>query len=332
MRCSISNTWKEIIGIGFAITFIFFIWRYYPSWMQFMDEKLPQQPTPIVVPYKLGATPANGSKVVDSEDIERTKFQKVGDQYGTYGDSYGSLNTLFSGLAFAFLIISLFMQRQELQAQRQELEAQRLEIKESNAIADRQREITQQQAELNAQQIHDAKVQNFYSLLFKFLEEKRRKIEDLKLSRENVVKGNYIFKLFVDSVLQRLKDRYLYAKHIELASYEELHLIFEVLIKEGHTKSKNTLLENEYFEYLCFILRFIEENSKLGITKTAIKIFVSYQSINEMFCMFIISLEDEELQNYIEKYALLRKLNTYEADPHLIELIYKTIDEEAYSP
>ena len=332
MRCSISNTWKEIIGIGFAITFIFFIWRYYPSWMQFMDEKLPQQPAPIVVPYTPGATPANGSKVVDSEDIERTKFQKVGDQYGTYGDSYGSLNTLFSGLAFAFLIISLFMQRQELQAQRQELEAQRLEIKESNAIADRQREITQQQAELNAQQIHDAKVQNFYSLLFKFLEEKRRKIEDLKLSRENVVKGNYIFKLFVDSVLQRLKDRYLYAKHIELASDEELHLIFEVLIEEGHTKSKNTLLENEYFEYLCFILRFIEENSKLGITKTAIKIFVSYQSINEMFCMFIISLEDEELQNYIEKYALLRKLNTYEADPHLIELIYKTIGEDALSP
>jgi len=332
MRCSISNTWKEIIGIGFAITFIFFIWRCYPTWMQFMDEKLPQQPAPIVVPYKIGATPANGSKVVDSEDIERTKFQNIGDQYGTYGDSYGSLNTLFSGLAFAILIISLFMQRQELQAQRQELEAQRNEIKESNLIADKQRQITEQQATLNAQQIHDAKVQNFYNLLFRFLDEKRRKVEDLELSRQSQARGHYVFEYFLEGALKPIKAHFLYADDIANETDEQVELLFEDIISNGHSSSRNALLENEYFEYLCFILRFIEENSKLGITKTAIKIFVSYQSINEMFCMFIISLEDEELQNYIEKYALLRKLNTYEADPHLIELIYKTIGEDALSP
>lgn len=332
MRCSISNTWKEIIGIGFAITFIFFIWRCYPSWMQSMDEKLPQQPAPIVVPYKPGATPANGSKVVDSEDIERTKFQKLGDQYGTYGDSYGSLNTLFSGLAFAFLIISLFMQRQELQAQRQELEAQRNEIKESNAIADQQRLITQQQKDLNEQQIHDAKVQNFYNLLFRFLDEKNRKIGDLELARESKARGNYVFEYFLTGALRPLKARFLYANLIEDETDEEIHLMFEDLIENGHTASRNTLIENEYFEYLCFILRFIEEHENLEITETAIKIFISYQSINEMYCMFIISLEDEELQSYIKKYTLLRKLNTYDGDKHLMNLIDKVLGEEAYTP
>lgn len=339
MRCSISNTWKEIIGIGFAIIFIFFIWRCYPSWMQSMDEKLPQQPAPIVVPYKPGTTLANGFKVVDSEDIERTKFQKVGDQYGTYGDSYGSLNTLFSGLAFAFLIISLFMQRQELQAQRQELEAQRNEIRESNAIAaqqreisDKQREITEQQAKLNAQQFHDTQVQNFYTLLFRFLDEKRRKIENLELSRESKIKGNYVFSYFLHGALKRLQAAHLYADTIENEPYEELKLIFEDMVKDGHQLSQNTIIDNEYFEYICFILRFIEEHTYLRITDTAINIFISYQSIDEMFCMFIISLEDEELQSYIKKYALLRKLNTYEeADAHFLALIDKAVGAEAYT-
>lgn len=300
--------------------------------MQFMDEKLPQQPAPIVVPYTPGATPANGSKVVDSEDIERTKFQKVGDQYGTYGDSYGSLNTLFSGLAFAILIISLFMQRQELQAQRQELEAQRNEIKESNAIADKQRQITEQQATLNAQQIHDAKVQNFYNLLFRFLDEKRRKIEELELSPESRIKGRYIFDRFVEGALNYLQISYEEPNEIENSSDEELSSLYENFIQEGHELSNASLKYNEYFEYICFILRFIKQNESLGILNNAIKIFISYQSINEMSCMFFISLEDEELQNYIKEYALLRKVNKYDADYHFAALVNRTLGKEAYTP
>ena len=332
MRFSISDSWKEIIGIGCAIAFIFFIWRFYPDWMQSMDEELPKQPAPIVIPYKPGVIPSIKAVDVQSIDKEKTKFQKIGDQYGTYGDSYGSLNTLFSGLAFAILIISLFMQRQELQAQRLELEEQRKEIKESNTIADKQREITEQQAALNAQQIHDAKVQNFYNLLFRFLDEKNRKIGDLELSRESKARGNYVFEYFLNGVLRYLRSRFLYANLIEDETDEEIRLMFEDLIENGHTVSRNTLIENEYFEYLCFILRFIEDHESLEITETAIKIFISYQSINEMFCMFIISLEDQELQSYIIKYALLRKLNTYDGDEHLMNLIDKVSGEEAYTP
>lgn len=297
-----------------------------------MDEKLPQQPAPIVVPYKIGATPANGSKVVDSEDIERTKFQNIGDQYGTYGDSYGSLNTLFSGLAFAILIISLFMQRQELQAQRQELEAQRNEIKESNLIADKQRQITEQQATLNAQQIHDAKVQNFYNLLFRFLDEKRRKIDSLQLRLQNNIRGDDIFNRFVEGALNRLEISYSTKGSLKESPYEELEVLFEDFVEEGHNFSDEKLIDNQYFEYLCFILHFIEEHAYLGIIDNAIKIFISYQDINEMSSMFFISLVNDDLKTFIQKYALLRKMNAYEADERFLALVDKTVGEEAYTP
>lgn len=336
-----NNSYKELWGILGAITLIFILWISYPRFMHYMDdapEKKPEKNSiSIVIPYKPGVIPfteiANTQTIDEDNTEEKTKFQKIGDQYGTYGDSYGSLNTLFSGLAFAILIISLFMQRQELQAQRQELEAQRNEIKESNAIADKQREITEQQAALNAQQIHDAKVQSFYNLLFRFLDEKRRKIDDLELTRASAARGNYVFEHFLKGALKPIQARFLYADQIASETAEELELLFEDIINNGHSSSRSTLLESEYFEYTCFILRFIEEHKNLGITETAIKIFVSYQSINEMFCMFIISLEDEELQSYIKKYALFRKLNTYEgSNEHFMELIDRTVGAKAYTP
>lgn len=256
---------------------------------------------------------------------------KIG-TYGTFGDTYGALNTLFSGLAFGLLIISLFMQREELQEQRKELAAQRGEITKSNEIAEQQRLITGQQKDLNEQQIHDAKVQNFYNLLFRFLDEKRRKIENLELARESKTRGSYVFEYFLNGALRQLKARFLYAEHIENDADNELDHLLEDLIKDGHIASRNSLVENEYFEYICFILRFIEDHETLGIIDTAIKIFVSYQSINEMSCMFIISLEDEELKGYITKYALLRKFNTYEGDKHLLTLVDRTLGEKSYCP
>lgn len=300
------------------------MWIFYPKFMQYMDERPDQKPAQIIVPYKLPVEP------IPAET--ETKFQKIGERYGTYGDSYGSLNTLFSGLAFGILIISLFMQRQELQAQRNELEAQRNEIKESNEIAKQQRLITEQQKLLNEQQIHDAKVQNFYTLLFRFLDEKNRKINDLELSYDSNIKGDYIFDRFFNNVLNRLKSTYFTSDLLERTSSDELELIFDDLIDVGHKVTKKLLIKSEYFEYICFILRFIEENKNLGITDNAIKIFISYQSINEMTSMFIVSLEDKELQNFICKYALLRKLNTYEADKYFIVLVDITLGEESYTP
>lgn len=291
--------------------------------MKNWDKPIQATPPSIVIPYK-NPQPAEVSK-------QETEFQKFGDTYGTYGDSYGSLNTLFSGLAFTILILSLFMQRQELQAQRQELEAQRNEIKESNNIAEGQRVITEQQAELIQQQIHDTKVQNFYNTLFKFLDEKRRKIERLEFSRTDGVKGHYIFEYFLSSVLYRMRQIEPHSEEILSIPDDRLAICIDEVIKTGHARTKKTLLENEYFEYISFILLFIKQHEHLGIVNTSINILVSYQDINEMYCMFIVSLKDNELKGYIREYALLRKLNTYnDTDKHILALVHRTIGNKAY--
>ena len=298
------NSKSGIIWGGLLILFIIVLWLIYPFILGWISAEWPVN-----------------------------HLVQTGTTFGTFGDTYGALNTLFSGLAFGILILSLFLQGKELQAQRKELEAQRKEIKESNVIADKQREITEQQKDLNAQQFHNAQVQNFYNLFFRFLDKKKRKVEDLELTRESKARGNYVFEHFLKGALKPIQARFLYADHIASETAEEVELLFEDIISNGHSSSRNALLESEYFEYICFILRFIEEHKNLEITETAIKIFVSYQSINEMFCMFIISLEDEELQSYIKKYALLRKLNTYEgSNDHFMELIDKTVGAKAYTP
>lgn len=160
----------EFFGILAALTIIFLIWVYYPTFIIWMDRPNIN----IQIPLKLSE--------MGNSPINPNNFHEVGERFGTYGDSYGSLNTLFSGFAFAILIISLFMQRQELKEQRKELEAQRHEIKESNNIAEAQRKITEQQAVLIEQQITDSKIQSFYQLLFKYIDEKNRKISDLRAS------------------------------------------------------------------------------------------------------------------------------------------------------
>lgn len=316
------NSWLEIFAIFAAIAIICLIWLFYPTFVENRDKPIQATPPSIVIPYKHPQT-VEVSK-------QETELQKFGDTYGTYGDSYGSLNTLFSGLAFAILIISLFMQRQELQAQRQELEAQRNEIKESNNIAEGQRVITEQQAELIQQQIHDTKVQNFYNTLFKFLDEKRRKIEALELTKSSQIKGFYVLEMFVTYSLNYLKSVYVHKDLIDSEPIDQLQLIFDNIIQKGHENTKYQLIHSDYFEYICFILRFIEEQKNLGIENTAIKIFISHLSIDEMSCIFFVSLQNEELQNFILKYALLKKLNTYKPDEHFLALVDKTLGEESY--
>ncbi|MFN4366496.1 MAG: hypothetical protein ACK4GA_02510 [Acinetobacter sp.] len=297
------NLKSGIIWGGLLILSILTLWLIYPFTLGWINAKWPM-----------------------------THLAQTGTAFGTFGDTYGALNTLFSGLAFAILILSLFLQRKELQAQRLELRDQRLEIKKSNAIADQQRLITQQQKDLNEQQIHDAKVQNFYNLLFRFLDEKRRKIEALELNRTGPIRGDYIFERFITGVLGRLKAAYLTPELIEDAPLDELQLILDDLVADGHDFTKDTLIDNQYFEYIDFILRFIEDHENLGITDTAIKIFISHQSVNEMLSMFVVSLIDDQLQKYITKYILLRQLNTYYTDECLFALVEKTIGRKSYTP
>lgn len=196
----------SFLTIGIVSAIIAF-WFLYPNLVLYMDKSDQIVTHRMVVPYKY-------PQLIE-EPKEETDLQKIGEKYGTFGDSFGSLNTLFSGLAFAMLILSLRMQRNELKAQRNE-------ISESNAIAEGQRKITEQQALMIERQINDANVHNFYTTLFKLLEEKQRKISLLELgnakvggsSGENVLKkfsnhfiGNMItHKYNTDNLKSSTKD------------------------------------------------------------------------------------------------------------------------------
>lgn len=309
----------ETWAIAFGLIFMFGFWLKYPQFIEYINKER----TPIAAPYKPGA------QFEMANDPQKTYMQRIGDNYGTYGDSYGSLNTLFSGLAFAALFISLLLQRRELEAQRKELNAQREETKESNKIAEAQRKITQQQAILIEQQIIDSKIQAFYQLLFKHIEEKNRKINNLTASNitgQNLI--NYFCNMFEMDFTYARNPEYINTTNIENLNNH----IYECL-KSAHLHTANQLILNEYTEYLIFILRFIENNKNLNITENAIVTFISYQNIIEIKCMAYLAIENEELFALIHKYALLRKLNTFEDENNFIQLLVKRLyKEEAFSP
>ncbi|HGH1348702.1 TPA: hypothetical protein ACJKLK_003173 [Acinetobacter baumannii] len=307
----------EFFGILAALTIIFLIWVYYPTFIIWMDRPNIN----IQIPLKLSE--------MGNSPINPNNFHEVGERFGTYGDSYGSLNTLFSGFAFAILIISLFMQRQELKEQRKELEAQRHEIKESNNIAEAQRKITEQQAVLIEQQITDSKIQSFYQLLFKYIDEKNRKISDLRASD---VTGQRLINYFCD-IFEREFSFSNNPEYISKIDYDSLNNYINECLVSAHINTANQLIVHEYAEYLNFILRFIESHNKLDITENAILTFISYQNINEMKCMAYLAINNEELFEFIYNYSLLRKLNTYEEESNFFHsIVYRIYQEDAYTP
>lgn len=325
------------LATSLLIFAIFLVWLIFPSLLNRINSP-PVNQTEIVIPYQIDAMLNIENVASKSLEEEKTYFQNIGDQLGAYGDSYGSLNTLFSGLAFALLIISLHLQLKELEAQRGEISDQKDEIRRGNVIADGQKTITDQQRLLIEQQLHDSKVQNFYALLFKFLEEKRRKVDEMNGRPTNGTfhKGITHFEIFIHFVEDYFGDfiRNINVNDPEL-DFQALKTIIYDAIRVANNQTDNVILDEEYMEYLCFIIRFIESHKDLGITDDAIKIFVSYQSFNEAYAMFLfaIYLDDLELQNFISKYALLRKLKTYHnANKNFSNLVDCWFGEIAYSP
>lgn len=332
----------ELIFIGTGIFLIISIWVLFPRYLFWKDSQQPQQTIQIVIPYQLDAMLKTEPTVPKSEDeeTEKTQFQAIGDQFGAFGDSYGSLNTLFSGLAFAFLVASLYLQRKELQAQRVEIADQKEEIKRGNDIAEGQRTITEQQANLIREQISESQKQNFYSLLFKFLDEKNRKVATLSLRSHTPDKlpqfGEIFFKTFstdlmdalhlsiipppppdngppllkVELLLQQINEKYEYIAHMRRASFEE----------------------NLYFEYFVFILDFIEKNSHSIDREVVINTFLSYLTHHETMCMAIYSLiRNEKLREFIERFGLLKNLNLELLNEEEIENLELLFNEEAFA-
>ncbi|MBF9260993.1 hypothetical protein I0P11_07550 [Acinetobacter baumannii] len=330
---------SDLNGIYVGIAFVVLLWIFYPFLLNLADNSKPEQPQ-IIIPYQIDAMLKTEPEQSETIDEEKTKFQQIGDTYGTYGDSYGSLNTLFSGLAFTFLVASLFLQRKELHAQRLEIEDQKDEIRKSNIIAEGQRLITEQQANLIQDQINEAKKQNFYSLFFQFLNEKNRKVEALSIRSHTPDKslefGEIFFKIFSDDLkaalhlsiipppppdngppllkvellIQQIYEKYEYIIHMRRASFEE----------------------NLYFEYFVFILDFIEKNSNHIDRDVVINTFLSYLTHHETMCMaFYALIRNEKLKKFIECYGLLRKLNLELLNDEEVENLQLLFNDESFT-
>ncbi|WP_372404962.1 putative phage abortive infection protein [Acinetobacter piscicola] len=299
----------EFFAILGTLIIIFCIWLSYPRILTAMDE-----PTPLPkvdIPYKLPAISEQ------TEDTNKSQFENVGEKYGTYGDSYGSLNTLFSGLAFAVLIISMFMQRQELREQRkelaqqrEELAAQRKEAEQSNKIAEGQRKITEQQARLIEQQIDEAKVQNFYFVLFKHLENldiQLNRIQFIPMSSEGENALKQISSIFLKCIRDNnIKDGALvFNKELCIQQLYDLR-------KRNSRFNGSDFLKSLYFENILLILRFIKEHENSIEVRQPTQILISNISNDAIICLMWLAItsESNELTKFIERYGLLRSIES----------------------
>lgn len=299
----ISNTNKDKIWY-YSNIFLFFLlviglvmlWAYFPSVLQWFDKSN----TPIEIPYR----PA--TEIVFNPGDRQTIAQKIGEKYGTYGDSYGALNTLFSGLAFAFLILSLFLQRNELKTQRDEIKAQRKEIKRSNKIAKQQRKIASQQAKLLKQQVKEAQVRNFYDLFFKYIETKEKKVKELYFeNREKNFKGRNCFGPYSMMFKQNCKLLESY-QNIEEDFFKKIESMSFLSIKfyEFDDAMGLPFKKSMYFDYIAFLINFIEKNSEIINSEEIIKVLFSYFDEDEIYCLLWIGTRNTIIYDFCKKYQI----------------------------
>lgn len=331
----------EIIG-SVVIGLIVYGWFNYPAWIESKDESLPvkqevvSQQVPKLtfdalfkqetafIPYKLSSTQELSTAIEPSP----TKFQAIGEKYGTFGDTYGALNTLFSGLAFAVLIITMLMQRQELKEQRKELAQQRDEVKKSNKIADKQREIAEQQGDLIKQQFNESRVQNFYMILFQYLKDLDNHIEKLQSydTHNNRIESQQIFTIFSNKFIDHLDKIHQPRKKMEIISSDPLKIIYSEMVNSYNIDLNQTL----YVENVLIIIKFIEDNKDIINIKQPINSFLSHLSGESLLCLTWVALvKNPNLKLMIENYGLLRNLNRY-LEQEFVNQLKIVINEKAF--
>ena len=350
MSQSSEKNYLEPIGIFFALVIIFLIWLQYPVWIEWKDEPLLQKEkteiqtkqAPMLtfdalfkqesafIPYKLAETQTVPVTPTEAEP-NSTQLQALGEKYGTFGDTYGALNTLFSGLAFAILIITMLMQRQELKAQREELAeqrneliAQRKEAEQGNKIAEGQRVITEQQATLIKQQIDEARVQNFYMIFFKQIDNLNQRI------KANIRSQNDFFNSHVYYFIEKINELCLCNS---LKEHKKLY--FQQMLAEDYEHKKNFLVcedlnESQIVENILLILNFIKSNSIILKNNQTINILLSYIHINLLLALIWLAIiENEQLKKYFEEFSMLKQISGHVSAEQL-EFLKLFIDEKAF--
>lgn len=332
----VNSSKTELILIGIVVISVFSAWLFFPKYLYWKDSAQLQQTKQIVIPYQFDSMLKIEPEITEPLQLEeeKTELQVIGDQFGAFGDSYGSLNTLFSGLAFAMLVASLYLQRKELQAQRVEIADQKEEIKRGNDIAEGQRTITSQQASLIQDQITESQKQNFYSLLFQFLNDKDIKYQNLKIKSRNREipdrMGDIFFERFSIGFLDALIEPFVPPIPNDDGSIPSKVECLKIRLQNSYKSTCSTnrvnFEENFYFEYFVFLLNFIHQNAHVHDSELVINTFLSHLTFDETICMACYAvLQNQDLRNHIERYGLLNNLNSRllnEEQIKSLELLY----------
>ncbi|GEA66087.1 hypothetical protein PA3_02450 [Acinetobacter pittii] len=281
------------IGLG-----IILVWFLYPYLLQKADGPLPAEPQKVSISFK--------PKPEADNSEAKTKFQKIGQTYGSYGDSYGSLNTLFSGLAFAVLIISLFMQRQELRAQREELEAQRNEIRESNAIAEAQKEIAENQHKIISKQAEDAQKKYFSDQFYSLFAERNNLLSHMTVIIEGKeLRGFQVIALYADK-FREIRREYNVYEHDRQFFKDKWYSYTE------HLYGAKTYQIQSYFKLYRLLFSMIYNSSALSDNEKNMyyQIIMNFIDVEEKFILMWLGCFYRSFKTLCNKHGLLKGLNT----------------------
>lgn len=225
-----------------------------------------------------------------NEQIEDSGFFKtVGDNYGAFGDSFGALNTLFSGLAFTAVFFSLMMQ--------------------SRALKETKRDFNEQQKEI--------KMQNFANQFHAMMEERRFRIEHLKIYTDSdqskpkeqfrVFKEyNSFFKEIAIKFLGKTEDNHFISSRNIEGFISITNHFFSRNWKDYEKNPLRSYAVGNYFNLIFSICHFINSSNISNENKLKYKqILIEYLTPYEVAVLLIFGLCNLERKKIIEDNQLL---------------------------
>lgn len=292
---------------------IYYFWDHYP-------EHLIKKDTPIEIPANQNSGviswPLSNSIIYstsqDIEEVPKTKFQEIGEKYGTYGDTYGSLNTLFTGLAFAGLIISIFIQLLELRQTRKELAEQSKAMVDQKTEFSAQTKILEKQADINTnqQKIIDAQFKetqrtNFLNHFFKLIDQRNLLLNELIMQKEDkFISGHGVFAECL-SVFLKITKEYDPKKH-DQEYFSKSWKLF-MIDRYGSVNYQITT----YFKIYRVIFLTIHNSKSISDAekKYYIEVFKMFTTLEELSALMWISISDKNLNNLCNQFTLLKGLH-----------------------
>ncbi|MEM9994400.1 MAG: hypothetical protein AAGE79_09740 [Acinetobacter pittii] len=287
---------------------IYYFWDHYPEQLIKKDTQIEKAANPN---SEISSWPISTTIIYSpSQDIEepKTKFQEIGEKYGTYGDTYGSLNTLFTGFAFAGLIISIFIQLLELRQTRKELANQSKAMADQKTEFSAQTKILEKQADINAnqQKIIDAQFKetqrtNFLNHFLKLIDQKNLLLEKLTFPKDDSQIQGISVIIEYSNEFRKIRKNFDPEQHTS----DFYHKAWDEFTKKNYG-SYNYQVKS-YFKiyrvifYTIFSSKFLSDSEK----KYYGYVFRMFLSLEEQLVLMWISTFDNNLNNCCNKLGLL---------------------------